>query len=425
MNRHRLRKKLPLLGTLAALALAVATYVFGLALIQSRMYSYYELDDLIKPRLIDVTIAGWVLFMGSSIGSFLNVVAWRMPRGQGIGGHSHCPRCANRLNVRDNVPILGWIALAGRCRFCSLPISRRYPIVETLVGVTLASIGIAELYSLSLPAQFVHWHGGPLWSPQVTPTVLLILTYHALAVATSWAMTLIRIDGTRLPARLVVFAAVAVVVPMLAFPTLMVVPWQAERPASWAPDGLYVDAIMRVATALVAGALFGRVLAKGLCPSADLKLDPLGQGTARLVDLIAMLSIPAIVIGWQSMPALVIVAALLSFLLRPLLAWIPINDGPKGQIQRRGAMEAFAFSLPIALTLHLVLWRHLWSCPYWPSDLERSNVIIVASLLVLVVPFFLRERRALSIESAENPQSAEPSDEEDGDAEQPNEELRL
>lgn len=391
LNRHRFWKKRPLLITLFVMALVIAAYVFGLAYVQSHQYAFYEFDDLIQPRFIDVMIAGWLLFIYSSIGSFLNVVAWRMPRGEGIGGHSHCPRCVNRLKTRDNVPVLGWISLRGRCRFCSLPISRRYPIVEALVGITLTAVGIAQLYSLSLPGQTPHGHGGPLWAPRVTMTVLTILTYHTIALSTLWAFVLIRIDGTKLPRSLQWFAALVTIVPMLVHPIMMIVPWQANRPAPWLADRIHYDALMRIVTALVAAALFGRVLAKGLCPSADLKLDPLGRGTARLVDLIAMLSIPAILIGWQSMPALVIAAAILSFLLRPLLKTIPINDGPKGQIAQRGAYESFLFALPFALALHLVFWRVLWNTPYWPSDQSEPSVMIVAALLVLVVPLFVRE----------------------------------
>ena len=413
MNRRRLRKKLPLLGTLLLLVLVVAVYVIGFAWIPSLMFAKYNFDDLLGPRLVDVTIAVWLIYFSSSIGSFLNVVAWRMPRGDGIGGRSRCPRCANTLKSRDNVPVLGWISLGGRCRFCSLPISRRYAIVEALVGMTLTVIGISQIYGLSLPSQMVHGHGDLLWTPSFSQTLLAILAYHTVAVATLWAMTLIRIDGTRLPAKLVLFAFVAVIVPMLAYPTVMVVPWQASRPAGWIPDGLYVNALMRVVTALVAAALVGRVLAKGLCPSADLKLNPLGGGTRRLVDLIAMLSIPAVVVGWQSMPALVIIAAILSFVLRPLLDTIPINDGPKGQIARRGALESFAFALPLALMLHLVFWCVLWKTWFWPSDHSSHNVIIIAALLVLVVPLFLREptaEKTILAESEEADDESEPDD---------------
>ncbi len=409
MNRHPLRKKLPLIVTLTLLALAVAGYVLGLAWFQSRNNPYYEFEDLIEPRLIDATIASWLIYFCSSIGSFLNVVAWRMPRGEGIGGRSHCPRCASTLLTRDNVPVLGWISLRGRCRFCSLPISRRYPIVEALVGVTLTLVGIAQIYSLSLPGQNVHGHGGPLWAPSVSTTLLAILSYHAVAISTLWAMALIRIDGTKLPRKLLAFSAVALIVPMLAYPTVMIVPWQANRPPGWYPDGLYVDAIMRAATALVAAAFFGRVLAKGLCPSADLKLNPLGKSTARLVDLIAMLSIPALVIGWQAMPALVILATILTFVLRPLLNQIPINDGPKGQIATRGMMESFAFALPPALVIHVVFWRVLWQSPYWPGDMSAPAVMITWAVLALLVPLVVRESRPPESQPAETRTAESPS----------------
>ncbi|OYP38181.1 prepilin peptidase [Rhodopirellula sp. MGV] len=400
--RNQLRKRLPLLITLLAIGLSAVAYVVGLAYVQSKVYAFYEFEDLIRPRLVDVIMASWLVYFCSSIGSFLNVVAWRMPRGEGIGGRSHCPRCNATLRKRDNVPILGWISLRGRCRTCSLPISRRYPIVEAVVGVTLTLVGISELYSLALPAQFVHAHSGPMWAPSIGPILITILSYHAVVVSTLWAMALIRIDGVRLPNKLLAFAAIAVAIPVLAYPMLMVVPWQANRPFHWSPEGLYFDALMRVITAIVAAAFVGRVLAKGLCPTADLKLDPLGKGTSRLVDLIAMLVVAALAVGWQSFPALVVVAGILAFVLRPLLRTIPINDGPKGQIQSRGMIEAFSFALPFALTLHLAFWRVLWSFPYWPSDQSERWVIIAWSMAVLTLPLFLREpRQVASVESPE------------------------
>ena len=413
MRRNRLRKKLPLLYTLLALASGIAAYIIGLAWIQSRTHSYFSFVDLIKPRVVDVIIAGWLIYFCSSIGSFLNVVAWRMPRGQGIGGRSRCPRCASTLKKRDNVPILGWISLRGRCRSCSLPISRRYPIVELLVGLTLTIIGIAELYSLAIPGQHVHWHGGPLWTPRVSPQLLAIMAYHAVAVSTLWAMVLIRIDRVRLPLSLLFWSAIVLIVPMLVYPTLMIVPWHATRPQTWIPDGRYFDAIMRIVSALVAAAFFGRVLAKGLCPSADLKLDPLGKGTAGLVDLTAMLAIPAVLIGWQSFPAFVILAAALSFFLRPLLSRLPINDGPQGQVESRRALESFAFAIPFALTLHLAAWRYLWQQGFWPSDLSERYVMIVWALSALTVPIFLKDRPVLGADELPNQQGDQESD--DGD----------
>ena len=73
---------------------------------------------------------------GLLIGSFLNVVAWRLPRGESlVTPRSHCPGCDAQLKFYDNVPVLSWVALRGRCRGCATKISARYPIVEAVTAV--------------------------------------------------------------------------------------------------------------------------------------------------------------------------------------------------------------------------------------------------------------------------------------------------
>jgi leader peptidase (prepilin peptidase)/N-methyltransferase len=83
------------------------------------------------------------LVLGACLGSFLNVVAWRLPRDQSIvTPPSRCPRCGTRLRWHDNVPILGWLLLRGRCRHCRTPIPLRYPAVELLTaGLWVAMLG--------------------------------------------------------------------------------------------------------------------------------------------------------------------------------------------------------------------------------------------------------------------------------------------
>lgn len=77
----------------------------------------------------------FVFLLGSCVGSFLNVVVWRLPRGESLSDPpSHCPKCDRRLKWYDNIPIIGWIKLGGRCRFCKAPISARYPIVEAVTA---------------------------------------------------------------------------------------------------------------------------------------------------------------------------------------------------------------------------------------------------------------------------------------------------
>lgn len=83
--------------------------------------------------------------VGACAGSFLNVVIWRVPRRESIvSPPSHCPNCDVRIKARDNVPIVSWLLLHGRCRNCGQPISRRYPLVELLVAVLFAAITAAN-----------------------------------------------------------------------------------------------------------------------------------------------------------------------------------------------------------------------------------------------------------------------------------------
>lgn len=74
--------------------------------------------------------------LGLAVGSFLNVVVWRVPRGEPVlRPASSCPRCQHPIRARDNVPMLSWLLLLGRCRDCDEPISVRYPLVEAATGV--------------------------------------------------------------------------------------------------------------------------------------------------------------------------------------------------------------------------------------------------------------------------------------------------
>jgi leader peptidase (prepilin peptidase)/N-methyltransferase len=81
----------------------------------------------------------WAAAFGAVIGSFLNVCIYRLPRGTSIvWPASGCPSCARRLAWFENIPIVSYITLAGRCRTCRVPISLRYPIVEALTAAMFA-----------------------------------------------------------------------------------------------------------------------------------------------------------------------------------------------------------------------------------------------------------------------------------------------
>jgi leader peptidase (prepilin peptidase)/N-methyltransferase len=93
---------------------------------------------------------------GLVIGSFLNVVIWRVPRGESIvTPPSHCPGCDTPIAPRDNIPVLSWALLRGRCRHCGTSISARYPLVELLTAALFAAVGARFADSWVLPSYLV------------------------------------------------------------------------------------------------------------------------------------------------------------------------------------------------------------------------------------------------------------------------------
>jgi leader peptidase (prepilin peptidase) / N-methyltransferase len=83
--------------------------------------------------------------VGAIFGSFLNVVAYRLPRGESLSRpRSRCPQCQTPIKPYDNVPVLSWLALRGRCRSCRAPIPARYPLVEAMTGLLCAGVVLAK-----------------------------------------------------------------------------------------------------------------------------------------------------------------------------------------------------------------------------------------------------------------------------------------
>src|SRR3954471_24958828 len=93
--------------------------------------------------------------VGLLVGSFLNVVAYRLPRGESlVHPRSRCPGCGAQIAAYDNVPIVSWLLLRGRCRHCGEAISARYPLTEAGLGVlwagTVLALGTDDAGELTL-----------------------------------------------------------------------------------------------------------------------------------------------------------------------------------------------------------------------------------------------------------------------------------
>lgn len=163
--------------------------------------------------MLDFVTALWLGFVGACIGSFLNVVAYRMPLGLSVVWKpSHCPKCGHDIRPRDNVPVLGWILLRGRCRDCGEPISPRYAIVEAAMGAAFFVLAYVELFSgaANLPAALADPSGAlnsvvfPNWE------LIILYAYHATLLSLLMAMGLIDQDRQRIPRGFLYFAGAVV-----------------------------------------------------------------------------------------------------------------------------------------------------------------------------------------------------------------------
>ena len=144
--------------------------------------------------------------LGLAIGSFLNVVVYRVPRGLSVvSPPSACPSCETQISARDNIPVISWLLLRGRCRSCAAPISRRYPIVEAVTAVLFLAVAL---------------HFAPAVASASTPmeaiAASLVFVAFLYLMAISIALTAIDLELHRLPNAIVVPAYVVGAVLLLA-----------------------------------------------------------------------------------------------------------------------------------------------------------------------------------------------------------------
>ena len=238
-----------------------------------------------QPLLLSI-----VALLGLAVGSFLNVVIHRVPRGESlVRPGSHCPQCGAAVRNRHNVPVLGWLLLRGRCADCRSPISARYPLVEA---------GTAALF-VAVAAKFG-------WSWALVPYLYL--------AAVAVALALIDLDVMRLPN--------AIVLPSYLVAVVLLVP------AALLGDG---------PAALVRGVLAAALL--WLCYRGLAGIGGMGGGDVKLAPLLGFY------LGWLSWGT-VAVGAFAAFLLGGIAGVVLLatrRAGRKSRIPFGPAMLAGAF----------------------------------------------------------------------------------
>ncbi len=332
--------------------------------------------------LVDMGILLWLFAVGAAIGSFLNVVVYRLPLGKSlVHPASHCPSCRHPIRWYDNIPIASWLLLRGRCRDCGAPIAVRYPAVEAATALLFAAVGYLTLvgHGANLPQRAVvleEEFAVVIYPRRSLETLVGLTAMHLFLLSTLLAAALIETSGRRPPARLFLpVLAVGAVFPLL-WPELRPVPlawpWMgspnaagegvALRPtgplgAAWQRYPGFVEGLAGLAAGAVTGWMGStvRLRRKNRAErpsSAAARGTP--SGAVRSGDLhpLAGTAAVGVVLGWQAV-LMAGLAALVGRLAGAALArwWF------------RPALGTPSTWLLAATLLLLVFWRSIDALP--------------------------------------------------------------
>ena len=269
-------------------------------------------------HLLQVNAAGrWFLIavaaiLGGIFGSFMNVVAYRLPRGMSLSRPgSHCPACQRPIRWYDNVPVLGWIRLGGRCRDCGARISARYPMVEALMAA-IAALLIWRATSWTSNASV---EGGGIFQVDLARFAL-----HLLLMCTLVTAALVELDGRVPPARLIWLPC--------GVGLLMLMIWPSLQPAA---DWIKRDG----ARAGLSGMLAAVVIGGGpwLCEWMSKRPSAIAHANAVLGELILI----GAFLGDRAV-LLIGVGSMTVFFVMKLATMVRFGDSPPhpGPLPRRG-----------------------------------------------------------------------------------------
>lgn len=255
---------------------------------------------------LEIFVLAWIFFVGGTVGSFLNVVILRIPAGISIAASgSRCPRCLHAIRARDNIPIIGWLRLRGRCRDCGLPISPRYPLVELLIAVLFALL--AWLGPLANGSN-VPWPD-PLQAPWQERDPWLLWTVFGLQVfflCSLFSMAVIQWDGHYVPAKILLPTVLLALIAAFVQPEV--------HPLTLDPLFRLNDRWSSLGTGL-AGGLMGGLLVWTTLP-LYLKLSPAKQSSAAVLGLGFT---GGFLWGWQWVTAWWLVLTLVTVVATPLV----------------------------------------------------------------------------------------------------------
>lgn len=304
--------------------------------------------------------------LGACIGSFLNVVIWRLqqddPARRSLGGRSHCPHCGAAIRWYHNVPVLGWLVLRGKASCCQKPISFRYPLVEALTAVLFLAVWWVAGPVLVASAEGVHVDAAAAGA------------FAALAVFVSLLVALSFIDfDTQLLPDVLTKPGIAI--------GLLAGLWPGV--AGTLTDDASTSPALRSLLASGVGALVGGGVTWGIraLGSWVFRREAMGFGDVKLMAMIGAF------LGWQ--------AALLTMFLGCMLGALCGGLGtlfggasriPFGPYLAGGALASLFWRGPI-LTFLFTTW------PEWQRTNADAQWLLVGAAVVSLVILFVLVRR--------------------------------
>jgi leader peptidase (prepilin peptidase) / N-methyltransferase len=360
---------------------------------------------------IDSVVVAWFLATGASIGSFINVVAYRVPRAISIIGPSRCPYCNSKLAAQDNFPILGWIRLRGRCRTCRLPIAARYLGAELLMLFVFAVICGYEFFSAgaNLPA-------GPYFPYNSLEVRLLHTPFGLQLFVYLWVISglvanaLMVWQGRTPPLSFFGWVILPCLVVPLVVPSSIQVPWRQHLFESGLEQRL--DAAITVLCGIAAGVLLARLMSNNLFGNVDHKLLRHDEPTRQSRQLIGSLATAGALLGWQAVAVIGLLAGLFSM----FFAWLFKRRFDRTSI---GNWSGWIW---LAVLVYRGTWRGWFVLDQYSFNTAINSqpwLYIGLMLLVFGLSHYGRHRRPLvscaqSTNSTEAASQDEPVSEKDG-----------
>ena len=335
--------------------------------------------------VLEVFTALWFFLLLSVIGSFLNVVIYRMPLGLNISKpKSRCPVCETPIQTRDNLPILGWLLLRGKCRTCQTPISVRYPIVEALTGIFFLLLYILLVHSggqflpYRTPNRF--WGSYQILEGRTWDLIALDVYYSYLFIVLL-ASAYLHYDGQEIPRRLLLWCFAIGLGAGAVIPALHPVPAFISTPSELSTGkgllneinyyGVLQAAIeMETLKTLGWGLLYGIITGILFCWPVLFKQQSASPFRSRTSWLLILVGV---YLGWQQVVTVGFLAAFCLFCFELSFR------GNRSLLLR---LPASAFIVAI-LTLQLLFGKYLTILPF---HLSYLSFLLVTATQIVAIP---------------------------------------